>query len=211
MEPTEFESQLLMTIVIFAALIKTFFFLRVFESFAYIVTMLVSVLYDLRVFTSFYFMVVFLFGLVFCVLGTANPRLPGPLREYVEESEAKGEEPELPSGEYSQIGVFAGNLLYVFRTSIGDFDFDAAGFLEQRQNILFWFVWIFLVVITCITLLNFIIAEISKSYENVMESLEQQIQKERSSLIEESEDMIFKCTMSDRLFPKIIVKRQEFN
>lgn len=127
LEPNEFYSQLLMIVVIFAALIKTFFFLRVFESFAYIVTMLVSVLYDLRVFTTFYFMVVFLFGLVFCVLGTANPRLPGPLRDYVEQ---EGEDAELPSGEYSQIGVFAGNILYVFRTSIGDFDFDAAGFLE---------------------------------------------------------------------------------
>lgn len=170
LEPEEFLAQLMMTIVIFAALIKTFFFLRVFESFAYIVTMLVSVLYDLRVFTTFYFMVVFLFGLVFCVLGTANPRLPGPLKDYVEE--VGEDEAEYPSAEYKDIGVFAGNLMYVFRTSIGDFDFDAAGYLEPQQNILFWFVWLSLVLVTCITLLNFIIAEISKSYENVMECLE---------------------------------------
>lgn len=92
----------MLTIVIFAALIKTFFFLRVFESFAYIVTMLVSVLYDLRVFTTFYFMVVFLFGLVFCVLGTANPTLPGNLKDYVDETiQDAGEEfVELPSAEY---------------------------------------------------------------------------------------------------------------
>ena len=50
-----------MIMVILLAIVKTFFYLRVFESLSYIVTMLKNVIYDLRVFLIFYFMVILWF------------------------------------------------------------------------------------------------------------------------------------------------------
>ena len=47
---------------------------------------------------------------------------------------------------------------------------------------------------TCIIFLNFIIAEASASYEKVKENLTAMINKEKSQLIGEAEQMIWKVT-----------------
>lgn len=56
-------------IIVNLLIIKTFFFLRIIESFTPIVIMIMNVLYDLRIFLSFYTILVFLFGLMFSVIG----------------------------------------------------------------------------------------------------------------------------------------------
>ena len=47
------------------------------------------------------------------------------------------------------------------RFSLGDFDFDAVGFLTDTDRIIFYFTWILITVITCIVFLNFVIAEVN--------------------------------------------------
>jgi hypothetical protein len=49
-------------------LIKTFFYLRIFESISYIVTMIRIVLYDLRVFMYFYMILTLMASLIFAIL-----------------------------------------------------------------------------------------------------------------------------------------------
>lgn len=159
--------------VILLAIVKTFFYLRVFESLSYIVTMLKNVIYDLRVFLIFYFMVIFLFGLIFGVLGVGNMQAPGDYKEL------RDDPPEtyydIPYEEYDQVGMFVGNFIYVMRASIGDFDFGASEFLNQGENIVFWLVWTLIVVLLCIIFLNFIISEIGASYDSLKEKLDKLI------------------------------------
>ena len=94
---------------------------------------------------------------------------------------------DLPNAEYQQIGLFLGSFASSLRTSIGDFDFDAAYYLTNEENSLYFFIWFLVVVITCIIFLNFIIAEASASYQNVKDNLEALINKERASLVSEAE------------------------
>ena len=71
---------------------------------------------------------------------------------------------------------------------MGDFAaIDASTELSRPENILFWLTWVLTVVITSIIFLNFIVAEASASYSNVVETLESVIQKEKAALIDESE------------------------
>lgn len=117
-----------MIMVILLAIVKTFFYLRVFESLSYIVTMLKNVIYDLRVFLIFYFMVIFLFGLIFSVLGVGNMNAPGDYKEL--RDDPPDTYYDIPYEEYDQVGMFVGNIIYVMRASIGDFDFGASEFLN---------------------------------------------------------------------------------
>lgn len=53
---------------------------------------------------------------------------------------------------------------------MGDFAaIDAAESLNTDENLLFWFIWLVTVVITCIIFLNFIVAEASAVYTKVSE------------------------------------------
>ena len=61
---------------------------------------------------------------------------------------------------------------------------------------------------TCIIFLNFIIAEVSSSYEGVKMHIHGLILKERASLIKESEDMMQQDSMQDlKYFPKYLITR----
>jgi hypothetical protein len=79
------------------------------------------------------------------------------------------EAPDLPGGEYENLGLFIGNFLACLRVSMGDFDFGGAGMLTVEENILFFVLWAIIVLVTCIVFLNFIIAEASESYARVKE------------------------------------------
>ena len=91
--------------------------------------------------------------------------------------------------------------------SLGDFDFDAPTELLPHMNIIFWFIWFLIVVVTNIIFLNFIIAEASASYEKVSERLDDFILKERAQLIHESEDMTLNSLKTKNKFPKYIINR----
>ena len=93
------------------------------------------------------------------------------------------------------------------RISMGDYDFDGANDLEDIENIVYWICWLLMVTITCIIFLNFIIAEASNSYSNVMATLDAQILKERASLIKEAEEMLPRRVKNATMFPQYIVVR----
>jgi hypothetical protein len=58
-----------LSLIIVLMIIKTFFFLRIRESFTPIVIMLTNVIYDLRIFLMFYSILLFIFSLLFSVIG----------------------------------------------------------------------------------------------------------------------------------------------
>jgi len=68
----DFIAKILMTIIILTQIVKTFFFLRIFEKLSYIVTMIAQVMSDLKVFIFFYAILIVLFAQIIAVLGLAN-------------------------------------------------------------------------------------------------------------------------------------------
>ena len=69
--------------------------------------------------------------------------------------------------------------------------------------------WLIIVLVGSMIFLNFIIAEVSSSYESVKHNIFGLILKERASLINESEDMMFqKSKMNKNLFPKYLIIRE---
>ena len=81
------------------------------------------------------------------------------------------------------VGLFVGNLLTTLRMSMGDFGFDSAILLDPAENVIYWFTWLLIVLITCIIFLNFISAEASASYEKVSADLDAFILSEKAALI----------------------------
>lgn len=138
--------------------------------------MIISVVRDLKVFLIFYFILIIMFSMVFNILNRNT------------------------SSEYSLLNTFTRNLLTVMRLSLGDFDSDFTLidfflFTEPPrdfylQNILFWIVWVGMVIFSALIFLNFIIAEVSNSYEKVVEKIDELIYKERAGLINEAEDIM---------------------
>lgn len=61
--------------------------------------------------------------------------------------------------------------MVTLRMSMGDFSFDTATMLGTYENYIYWACWLLIVGVTCIIFLNFIIAEVSASYEKVKDTL----------------------------------------
>lgn len=114
----------------------------------------------------------------------------------------------MAGGEYDYLGLFLGYIILVLRMSLGDFDFEASEYLNKEENILFWIIWLLVVLITCIVFLNFIIAEASDSYSKIKLRLDAFVNKEKSVLISEAEDMTFDRYKDDKMFPKYIIIRE---
>ena len=72
---------------------------------------------------------------------------------------------------------------------------------------MFWAVWIIIVLTLNIIMLNFIIAEAGASYNNVVEFIDEFVQKERASLIAEAEDMLPDYMKKQTNIPKFIITR----
>lgn len=138
-------SKTVMIWVVFLCLIKTFFFMRIVKDFSYIVKMIINVVIDLKVFMLFFAILICMFSMIFDVIS------------------------KNPSQEYKLIGPYWGNILTTLRLSLGDFDFSILGDegLNLRQHVLFWITWVVMVFFSSLIFLNFIIAEVSNSYENV--------------------------------------------
>ena len=128
-------------------------------------------------------MLLIFFGNAFAVLGVSNHYKPGKFKERFGDDIDKGiakitDYDNLdsylgtPGTEYHNVGLYFGEIMYTFRTSIGDGAIiDGSPFLGRYENWAFWFMWVLTIFITFIVFLNFIIAEASASYSRVMESL----------------------------------------
>ena len=184
----ELDSKLVMIALLLICLLKTFFYMRVVMSFSYIVTMIINVFIDLRVFLLFFTILIMMFSAVFDVISRND------------------------ASEYKYISPFAGNMLTTLRLALGDFDFGVleGDKLNPKQHILFWCIWILMVLFSSLVFLNFIIAEVSNSYQSVKESIDALIYKERAALIREVETITSDSTKrNDKIkFPKYIVSRE---
>ena len=166
MTPFTLAARANMILVVFMLLMKTFFFLRIFENMSYIVTMLRNVIYDLRIFGIFYAIITTLFSLLIGILGIGNFNLA---EDFARDN--KPDDDGYFGQEYKHIGLFIGNIFQTLRISMGDYEFDGANYLEADLNRIYWFCWFLIVSITCIIFLNFIIAEASESYARVTDHL----------------------------------------
>lgn len=112
---------------------------------SYIVTMIMQVMKDLRTFFVFFAILILMFSLVFDVITINNNK------------------------DYRKVGNFAGNLLGTLRLSLGntDFNFLEDEHLDDDQHVLFWVCWVLVVIFSALIFLNFIIAEVSNSYDFV--------------------------------------------
>ena len=58
------------------------------------------------------------------------------------------------------------------RIALGDFDFGESSKLDEFENLIYWAVWVFIVYLCTIIFLNFVIAEVSESYNKVMSDVD---------------------------------------
>jgi len=119
-----------------------------------------------------------------------------------------------PDKEYLLLHKLICRFFHIMRLSIGDFNFDASTYVETFQNHLYWIVYFFAMFLTCIIFMNFIIAEVSASYQGVKDFLHVKLLQEQGELINEAEDILRirfkekKVNTWDHLFPKYLIKRE---
>lgn len=166
-----------MMALVIIVLLKLVNILKIFGILTPIVVMLKKVIYDLRIFLFFFFLLTFKFSLITSIMGLGNRNVEGPFRKIYKDYDFNKPFDEcggyMPGLEYNKIGLLLGNFLSVLRIGIGDFAIlDFVGFLNVPETIIFWLVWYFVVLISCVIFLNLIVAEASQSYSNVTETLE---------------------------------------
>ena len=192
-DPSEIYPIMINGLVVMFSLMKVLFFLRVFDYFSYLVTLITSVTMDLCPFIAFYGILCYMFSLILGVLGYQNyTMLPhGKQQEMVDSK-------ELYDGKiYESLPKIIGNMVAVVRMSLGDNEFNSIVYLGHTEQLLFWVVWLFIAYFNCIIFLNFIIAEASVSYERVMSNIENNLRLQRISLICESEEMMNEHNKND--------------
>jgi hypothetical protein len=115
----------LMVAVALFMLIKTFFFLRLFTSLSFLVSMLRQVSIDLVPFFLFYMLLLLTFALILGVIDWGQ-------YEYSDDAATRGAQftSTGPDKEYMRLHKIAARLFHVMRLSVGDFDFAAATYLE---------------------------------------------------------------------------------
>lgn len=153
-------------------LIKTFFYLRIFGNMTALVIMMKYVISDLRVFIFFYLIQLIIFSIILGVLYVGNYDDPedGNVAKYYKTliNTATGYKfNDYPGYEYKHISLFSANIMRTLRFSLGDYDFSAINHLNVFESTVFWITWVFTIMMTCIVFLNFIIAEVSQSYQKV--------------------------------------------
>lgn len=100
MGTSRFFCKLIFVIVIILSLMKTFYFMKIFMGFSYVVTMIYRVVFDLKSFLLFYFILMIFLSIILDVILMNNPDV-----------------------NYQSVGPFTGNILALMRISLGDFDF----------------------------------------------------------------------------------------
>ena len=73
--PFHIGCRVIMCIIVLLLIIKTFFFLRIFQDLTPLVVMLTQVIGDLKAFMTFYIILIVMFSQFFCVIGIANYKL----------------------------------------------------------------------------------------------------------------------------------------
>jgi len=157
---------LLDIILVILTFLKVNFFLRIYDGFSFLVSMLSGVFKDIKYFIAFFFIFILQFGIIFMILFSAK---------HIDE--------------YTGIGTL-GYFLMIFRVSSGDFSTD--DYKDQGSFLvpLTWSLWIIAVFILNIVFMNFIIAVISESYEKVMQKLVAESYRVKANMIVEREMLL---------------------
>lgn len=100
---------------------------------------------------------------------------------------------EYPGSEYIQCDQFIMTFLAVFRMALGDNDMGPVYYMNASNHAMFWIVWMCISVICQIFLLNFIIAELSNSYQVVKDNYDVIAVNQQCGLIAETDDMLCSC------------------
>ena len=137
--------------------------LRIFNNISFIVKMLMRVISDLMPFLFLFSGFVLLFSLVVSAL----------------EIELENVENDPYSGLYRWFAM----VMFIFRTSLGDFDVDPFTNLPPATRMIVWAFWLIVVFLNTIIFLNFLIAVISDVYEQVMENRAEEIFQKKASLL----------------------------
>ena len=121
--PFDRSCKTMMIIVVFLGMCKTFFYMRIFARFSPIVTMLTSVIADLKDFFIFFMILIMMFSCQISIIGIANFKVEGLLRDtfYEQYEEDWTQIIGYPQEELKAIGPIFGNIMTVFRASMGDF------------------------------------------------------------------------------------------
>ena len=155
-----------MLIQLVFVLLKTFKYLRIYELFSPLIQMIMRVLWDLRNFTFMFGVNIMFFSIVLTIL--QNNKSPM----------------------YIYLPGYLGNFFDSLRCSIGNFEVIKRFQRTTESSILFWFCWAIIIVVQVIILLNFIIADITASYNKISKRLAEIIQQDKCALISESEKML---------------------
>ena len=120
---------------------------------------------------------------------------------------------EAPGIEYFGLNNrFFATFFAVFRMSLGDNDMGALAFMEDGNIAMFWITWLLISIICQIFLLNFIIAELSHSYEVVMEAYDRLAVQQYTTLVSESDEMLPWCfRYSKTQNPRYLVIRKRLD
>ena len=156
-------------------LIKTFFFLRIFKASSQLVMMMIQVTQDLRAFMIFYFIVLWFCSLIMSILGTDE------MKDNLTSTKLK--KSILNMNEYEYLPFWTRQFFASSRISLADFNFKYVVGLSVFDQNVFWLIWFIQVVLTCICCLNFIIAEVSSSYQSVKDRVNGLIRKEQAQMI----------------------------
>ena len=73
--------------------------------------------------------------------------------------------------------------LFLFRTSLGDFDVDPYAELPLLSQCVIWIFWLHIVFANTIIFLNFLIAVITDVYEQIMETRTEEIFLKKAELL----------------------------
>ena len=216
-EPSSTSNTCSMSIVLVLALVKTMAWMRIFSSMALLVCMIKQTFKDLVPFLTFFFIMIIVFTFLFGVLAFTNyngnpPEQNGnPNIEFLpngdENEEFQGE--DAPGCEYLAMHMLYGNFFAVFRTSLGDTDVASLFYVNVAQKNMFWAVWMVILFLFQIIFLNFIIGELSNTYQTVMDNYDRVALNVRAQLVGETEEMF-----PDRFYdatiyhPKYVIVRQ---
>ncbi len=149
-------------LIILLFFVKLNFFLRIFDTFSFLVSMLGDVFTDLSAFLAFFMMAVAIFS---CLIQVLLPET---------------------KVNYDGAGYFS-YLMMAFRTSIGDYTFD--NYKATAMKEVTWIVWLALMIIGNVVFMNFIIAVVNDSYSTSMAKKVSQSYRLKVPLIMEREKL----------------------
>lgn len=174
-----------MVIVLFLTTLKSLNYLQIIESVSILVNLVTQVIYDLRLFMIFFLILVYMFALVVGTIGVGNLYLKGG--EAIV-SKGKGSKKKmLDLDNYYFIEQFFGNIIDMYRYSLGDIDIGRATILKDEFNMVYWVVYLITVFMLTILFLNFIIAEAGASYSKVSENIDNIMKFEKVNLLVEAD------------------------